>query len=397
MRLGNLAAVIPWMLAFLVPLSPACGDGLKIEGLNEDPPAPPPRAQGPASVPLSQPGRDKPMPLEVHKLLAQLGRPNLSAEDRQKLVSQVLSHGPAAAKALLARCEAERKDKLRAYWILFYQEAQKVGRSKLIKADKAQAKQWQDQVNSPRREKKVTKEVLSEQAGPAMEKLMEALVVQRQEVLDVESVAQRRRELEALEETITRCREAAGLAENPLSTTTGSDEGGEEESPEKAERPTPQREDPLEQTEEILARMGTAMKAADRRAMDANYEARRILSNEEFAGLLHLNVMRAILELNVMRIDPKLCLASRDHSKDMVEKSFFSHSSPVAGKASPWDRARRAGTSASGECIAAGSGSGAGAIRMWFFSPGHHVIILSGSGRVGLGANGATWTLMTGG
>jgi len=114
-------------------------------------------------------------------------------------------------------------------------------------------------------------------------------------------------------------------------------------------------------------------------------------------GLLALNVSRTLLDLGAMKIDARLCRAARDHARDMVEKKFFSHESPVAGRKSPWDRARQAGTSANGECIAGGSSTGEGAIRTWFFSPGHHMIIMSGSPRVGLGGVGHTWTLMTGG
>ena len=397
MRLENRAFVV--VLALLIPLASARADDLVIEdyqpvGAKKPATAPATQAHD-NSAPTSRPAHDGPLPAEGHKLLARLAQPDLTPEERQTLVGQVLAYGQAGAKALQAKCQAQWQVKSKAYRILFYQEAQKLGRSKLAEIDKAQAKTWQDAVNAPRREKKVTKEVLHDQAGPALEKLMEALVVRREEVLAVEAVAQRRRELEVLEETLDRCRLAAEATDKQAPGQAGGEDEGDGPSPPAVENGAGQGE--LERTEEVLALMGTAMKASDRRLTDANYEARRFLSHEEFAGLLYLNVVRAILDLNVMRIDGKLCLAARDHSKDMVEKKFFSHSSPVTGKASPWDRARRAGTSATGECIAAGTGRGAGAIRMWFFSPGHHVIILGGSGRVSLGGVGATWTLMTGG
>ncbi len=396
MRLDNLAFVI--VLTVLVPLASARADDLVIEdyqpvGAKKPASAPATQPQD-VPAPASRPAHDGPLPAEGHKLLARLAQPNLSAQERQTLEAQVLAYGQAGAKALQARCQAQWQVKSKAYRIFFYQEAQKLGRAKLAGIDKAQAKTWQDAVNAPRRENKVTKEVLHDQAGPALEKLMQALVVRREEVLAVEAVAQRRRELEALEETLARCRQAAEPNDMPPSDQATGEGGSDAPSPASADNAARQGE--LERTEEVLSLMGTAMKASDRHLLDANYEARRHLSHEEFAGLLYLNVMRAILDLNVMRIDGKLCLAARDHSKDMVEKKFFSHSSPVAGKASPWDRARRAGTSANGECIAAGTSHGAGAIRMWFFSPGHHVIILGGSGRVGLGGAGAAWTLMTG-
>jgi uncharacterized protein YkwD len=69
----------------------------------------------------------------------------------------------------------------------------------------------------------------------------------------------------------------------------------------------------------------------------------------------------------------------------------------VPGKATPWDRARQAGTSASAENIAAGTATGAGANKMWFHSPGHFKNMLStGHHRMGLGNNGKIWTQMFG-
>jgi len=96
-------------------------------------------------------------------------------------------------------------------------------------------------------------------------------------------------------------------------------------------------------------------------------------------------------------IDLKLCNAARGHSADMVREDFFSHTSSVSGKASPWDRAKKAGTSASGECIYKGSPSPQSANRAWFYSPGHHKILFAaGARRLGMGRDKRTWTLLTG-
>ena len=74
----------------------------------------------------------------------------------------------------------------------------------------------------------------------------------------------------------------------------------------------------------------------------------------------------------------------------------FAHESPVEGKRTPWDRAARFGTSASGENIAGGQTTGAGANLGWWYSPGHHKNMLGGFGRVGLGRSGELWTQMFG-
>jgi len=88
--------------------------------------------------------------------------------------------------------------------------------------------------------------------------------------------------------------------------------------------------------------------------------------------------------------------AARDHAKDMVEKKFFAHDSPVPGKKTPWARAKRFGTSAHAENIAAGANTGADTIRLWWYSPGHHKNMMGGHARVGLGRHKKTWTQLFG-
>jgi uncharacterized protein YkwD len=134
-----------------------------------------------------------------------------------------------------------------------------------------------------------------------------------------------------------------------------------------------------------------------RKVLQANEPILAELPPAEAAGIRDLNRMRVLLGLNALAADPKLCLASRDHSKDMAERGFFAHDSPVPGKKSPWDRARLAGTSAGAENIAAGQATGEGANQAWFHSPGHHKNMFAGHRRVGLGNHGQHWTQMFGG
>jgi uncharacterized protein YkwD len=117
----------------------------------------------------------------------------------------------------------------------------------------------------------------------------------------------------------------------------------------------------------------------------------------EGRGILVLNVLRAQLGIGALTIDPKLCAAAQGHSKDMVEKGFFAHESPVPGKTTPWERAKLAGTTASGENIYAGSPRGEDAIEAWWHSPGHHTNMMGGHKRVGIGRYQNTWTQMFGG
>jgi uncharacterized protein YkwD len=135
----------------------------------------------------------------------------------------------------------------------------------------------------------------------------------------------------------------------------------------------------------------------DRNSLLANEPLRSTTDAEEFAGTTALQRIRFLLGLPLLRLDEKLAAAARDHATDMVSLGFFDHSSPVAGKRTPSDRAANFGTSGGAENIANGQGAGAGAIRAWWYSPGHHRNMLGGHARTGLGRHEQTWTQMFGG
>lgn len=144
------------------------------------------------------------------------------------------------------------------------------------------------------------------------------------------------------------------------------------------------------------AAAATPMSQRDARTLQANDALADGIDPQERAGVLELNRIRLLLGLPLLLIDAKLCAAARDHATDMVKLGFFSHTSPVDGKATFVDRAARAGTSASAENIAAGQATGADAIRAWWYSPGHHKNMLSDALRVGLGRYQNHWTQMFG-
>jgi uncharacterized protein YkwD len=110
-----------------------------------------------------------------------------------------------------------------------------------------------------------------------------------------------------------------------------------------------------------------------------------------------LNVARTICGLRPLLYDAKLCEAAQGHSQDMATRDFFSHESPLSGKKTFSDRAKLAGTSASGENIYKGSSVSTEALKAWFVSPGHHKNMFSESARrQGLGHDGKLWTQMFG-
>lgn len=135
------------------------------------------------------------------------------------------------------------------------------------------------------------------------------------------------------------------------------------------------------------------------RILEANAKlaAKEQLPAEEVKGIEECNLWRLLVGLNACVLDPQLCAAARDHSKDMAEKGFFAHDSPVPGKATPWDRAKNFNTTASGENIFAGSPSSHSANTGWFYSPGHHKNMFNpGQARIGLGQHGSHWTQLFG-
>jgi hypothetical protein len=152
----------------------------------------------------------------------------------------------------------------------------------------------------------------------------------------------------------------------------------------------------LRDAEALMALSGVATQQRDKDTLLANRAVADELDPEEIKGIQELNRIRILAGIGALRIDVKLCAAARDHSRDMVEHDFFSHTSPVPGKSSFGDRARLAGTSAGGENIAAGQKTGGGAIRAWWYSPGHHRNMMGGSSRVGLGRHQQHWTQLLG-
>ena len=103
----------------------------------------------------------------------------------------------------------------------------------------------------------------------------------------------------------------------------------------------------------------------------SNVQLRDQLSEDESLAINECNRRRLILGLQPLAIDMKLVECGRDHSSDMLNVGFFSHTSPVEGKTHFTDRAKNFGTRANGENIAAGYAGGIQVTMGWWYSPGH--------------------------
>ena len=116
------------------------------------------------------------------------------------------------------------------------------------------------------------------------------------------------------------------------------------------------------------------------------------------ALLCELDRVRAGHDARRLRLDPQLDLAAARHVADMLERRYFSHTSPGGGDLA--DRARRAGYAVRrcrwwvGETLSWGVGrrsTAAGTVRAWMDSPGHRRILLWDRYReVGLGMQAGT-------
>ncbi len=152
--------------------------------------------------------------------------------------------------------------------------------------------------------------------------------------------------------------------------------------------------DPAEELKALLPESGSLqipLPGNARAVLRRNAALAEEIEPAEAKGIAQLNHWRILLGLDPLIIDPKLCEAARDHSKDMAEQGFFSHTNPDPEKSTPSARARRFGTSASGENIAIAAGAEA-ANRSWFGSPGHHRNMFGNYSVVGLGGQGRHWT-----
>ena len=115
-----------------------------------------------------------------------------------------------------------------------------------------------------------------------------------------------------------------------------------------------------------------------------------------------LNEKRHTLGLGALRLEKCLSAACAGHSKEMVEKNYFAHRSPVTEHATPDKRAAKAkyqGTFVGENIYLYASPQNARAVfDAWWKSDGHRFVMFDPkSDQVGLSNRPAThWTMMTG-
>lgn len=324
---------------------------------------------------------------QLQKLLADYRNPKLSAEERGKVVEQVLALGEEGARRLIDPLGRDFKTKRAAYLKRYEKAAGDALRANLqgkanLNKEVAALRQAVLGVGG---EPNLQEEMIVERADPALKQLEELTSVKPDAVPAADP------ELKPLRD------EVLALAGWWQQAAAKLPEAARKKLPPASAVPDPQQvEAELTANEELAATFAMPMQPKDRVVMLANVNEAKKIDPEAAKGILKLNLLRVRLGLGALAIDPKLCEASKAHSKDMVEFKFFDHESPVPGRETPWKRAAQAGTTASAENIFEGSESGEEAVRAWWHSPGHHKNLVGPHRRVGMGRHQGSWTQLFG-
>lgn len=323
-------------------------------------------------------GGDAP-PASIRRLVDAFRRAR-GAAAREASADEVLAGGADAAGRLQPVAEAECSRLRQAYAGRFQRAAADVLKDRRRTGDPAaEVAELRRTILDVAAADALTKDMIDARSDPALRRLEALLAVTPAEVADRDpQIATDRAELTVLAAVVRRCRELRGDA--------GRKAGGA----------APRVVDDLAEFEELCCLLAGPVGPTDRETLTANAAVARDLDPEEARGILRLNRIRLFVGLPAQAIDPRLVAACRVHSRDMADKGFFAHESPVPGRETPWRRAEAAGTSADAENIFSGGNEGPAAIDAWWHSPGHHKNMLGGQRRTGLGRWEQFWTQLFG-
>lgn len=323
---------------------------------------------------------DKPAPLnltptqkrEVNAITAKYRSARTDAEAKSAAVDKAIAYGKPAVSAMLVAVEQELHPQLAPYREKFMQAASGVYKTRVTGGNIEEIIRLRETVLGLRnRGVGFTKEAIVTEGDPAMARLRDIIIVGRDEVLArAVALAADRKRISELGEIWQRCSQYLHQLEpaGPGST-----------------QEAPSFEEYLAGEEELAVGLAAPMSPQFRAVLAMNANLAKRIDPEEARAIQALNLTRNLLGLSPVVVDLRLCAAARDHSNDMKTLNFFAHESNVPGKAAPWDRAKRFGTTASAENIFMGSTDGRRANSGWFHSPGHHKNMLAKHRRVGVG------------
>jgi len=340
-------------------------------------------ASQPAAKPAAPPRLTNDQQRAMGAALAEYRNARKDAAKRSAAVDQAIALGAEPTARMLDLVTKDLEPFLRKYREAFTRRAIVLIRDKLktVKVDEVQA--LRAKVLALAKIEDLTKEQIVADADPAMARLEELLLMDRVAVLAVAPELQTQRD--ALQENGGLWEKLAVAQHTAL--------------PDDANKPSqpPSFAEHLLREEDLAVRMAGPIDDKARQVLAYNTTQEQQMDPAEARCTLELNLMRILLGLNALAFDKQLLAASRDHSTDMEKHNFFAHESPVAGKKTPWDRAKNFGTSGSGENIFMGSEDGHQAHMAWFHSPGHFKNQLgAGHKRVGVGRHNRHWTQLFG-
>ena len=281
-------------------------------------------------------------------------------------------------------------------------KAEAAFKKKFNKAAKAEVETHRATLKALRESPALSKEMAAAQGMPALQALDGLLLVHAEEVAkDDEGLCALRDRLIEFDGYAGKCR--AILPDKAEKEKAKSPDKGKKNNAGKpafeAPEPGPQTLADRLRRIEVIASLRPMLEATNMTGAIAVLEANEEIAGEldplEAEGVLYLNVLRLLSGSKPLKIDVRLCAAARDHARDMKTKGFFSHQSPLPGKASFTDRAKNFGTSATAENIAYGQQTVSQVNMGWFHSPGHHKNMLNPAHSfIGLGHFETFWTQM---
>lgn len=314
------------------------------------------------------------------RVVLEFSRARRNPAKRAALVEKAHQLGGDTPQRLLDLLNKELEPQLRGYRERVGKAATTVERNRASKIDADEVTALRTAVLDLGKNPDLTKEMIVATADPALVKLAAMLLPDREAVLgSLPALAKQRGALLEIGPLWDLCAMAAANVDP---------DGSKSEPPKFASL--------LRGEEDLAIFLAAPLDPQTRQALTTNAQLAGKLDPEEANCIAAVNMVRNLLGLPALIIDPALCETARDHSHDMETKHFFAHESPVEGKTRFTDRAKRFGTTASGENIAMGVAQGSAANEMWFHSPGHHRNMLADHKRIGVGRSGVHWTELFG-
>jgi uncharacterized protein YkwD len=346
---------------------------------------------------------------ELQATIVEFRKVRADPEQRLAVIDRMAKLGPIGLTNLLEVINQELGKQLSDYRQAFTKAAAAIIAKRTEVASLQEITRLRAAVLELAKNEGLTKDQITSVSDPALAKLKTLILLSPEEILAANpALAKRRETLGALGSQWEKCATLllAAQYEEEQKSKAGEDRvDAVQAAPDAADGADADATEPpeppsfvayLAKEEEIATALATPMSPQTRSVLAVNSQLASRIDPEEARCVLDLNLTRNLLGLSALKIDLALTATARDHSNDMATHNFFAHESPVPGKASPWDRAKRFGTTASGENIAMGTLDGAVANQMWWHSPGHHKNMLGEHSRVGLGKSGRHWTELFG-